>query len=216
MGGGKSHLYTEKSIGSPADKATCPSVNHFLSYSYLPIPRFLPLTVSHTARRFFYVKNQTAGVCVNPSDAFSLPSNDFREPANDLRESANDLRAPANHLRAPARDFRAPADDFRASLNDFRWSLTVFASPFRGKRRPQIILGSPQMILGRPQIISGIPQKKKRCLQLISGILRKESGLPGMKPGQGERIGGIDRKKETGSGGHTAVPTIYKRQGAVE
>jgi hypothetical protein len=155
---------------------TYASVNFLFSDLYLQIPPFFPHTASRAAKWFFYVKNQAAGVCVNPSDAFFLPSNDLRAPANDFRE--------------PARDLREPADDFRASLNDFRGSLTVFVTPFRGKRCPQIILGRPQMIcgspqiaegspriiLGRPRIAEGRPRMKKRRPQPISGILRTESG----------------------------------------
>jgi hypothetical protein len=110
---------------SLVEKVTYASVNSLLSDLYLQISRFFPLTVSHAAKRFFYVKNQATGVHVNPSDAFSLPLNDFRVSPDDFRE---------------------PARDFRASLNDFRGSLTVFAMPFRGKRRPQIIFGLPKII----------------------------------------------------------------------
>jgi hypothetical protein len=80
-------------------------------------------------------------------------------------------------------------------------------APFRGKSRPRITEGIPRIILGIPKIIRGIPRKKKRRPQLISGILRKESGLPGMKPGREERT---DEKKRV-QAAHAAVPAIDKQ-----
>jgi hypothetical protein len=91
--GVKSSFTSENVQESPANKATSPSVNPLLSYSYLLIPPFFPHTASHAVRRFFYVKNQTAGVCVNPSDAFFLPLNDFRNPPERIRASRNETGA---------------------------------------------------------------------------------------------------------------------------